>query len=142
MGFIKSLYPNSFYQGSFIYINNEIIELISSYHPYIKLIPIMIPFDLTDYTLWERPMIWSLDVIKMYPSIKHDYLLKMIDFYWDKYNISLHEHPSKECIKSLLYYSLKNTVTSFNDINYLKTKGYICCPRIRYCNFLSWRIPS
>ena len=79
---------------------------ISSGH--ISSSPSYLPFSLFDYKSTQRLITWSLDVENMYPSLLHSFLLRTVDYCWEKNKKILPQHPSKDCIKSMLLYSLRN----------------------------------
>ena len=85
--------------------------------------PNMLSFELFDWRSAIRFMIVSLDIKALYPSLTHEFVVRSLDYYWDKYSHLMPTYPSKECIKSLLLYCLKNIVSEFNGRCYLKTKG-------------------
>ena len=62
--------------------------------------PNILPFTLFDFKQGKRLVIFALDIKAMHPSLKHKFLIRMVDFYWEKYKHNL-PHIRQRCIKSV-----------------------------------------
>ena len=65
----------------------------------------------------------SFDVKNMYPSITHEFGIKMLIKKWRKNQNILPKHPSIHCIADLADHILKNGASEFDDDKNIRDKG-------------------
>ncbi len=71
----------------------------------------------------KKLLLFSFDVVKLYPSIKHDFGIGELTCRFNEQAHLLPLHPSKDCIINLLNFALKNGVAEFNGKHYRKCRG-------------------